>query len=285
VTRILRPASADPSPVFSVGVQGERVFFNDGEGKIWTAPKDGTKTATKLVDDPQDSVRSFVLDHDKILYATRREIRSVPITGGDSVRIADNRAGPILLVSDGANVYHTVFDGSATFRVSIATGRSDRFFAGGKHQTLAVDADNLYIASYFGGTITAVNKTTRRARVLVRNMRHPVRLIVDEHWVYFASEGDGTVRRVPKPGGVVEVLARGQKRQEHLALDATYLYWATRTESGEHAVMRTPARDAPTAPEQVYLGLRSPAGIAVDDGYVYVADRATGEVLRVRKDQ
>ena len=116
---------------------------------------------------------------------------------------------------------------------------------GGKHQTLAVDATNLYIANYFGGTITAISKATRKSRVLAQGVRRPVRLVVDERHVYFASEADGTVRRVEKQGGPVEVLARGQSRQEHLALDETHVYWATRTPSGEHALMRalaTPAR-------------------------------------------
>jgi hypothetical protein len=269
--------------VFGVSVDAERVYFNDGEGRIWSAPKDGSAAATMLVNDPQDSVRSFVLDHDRILYATRREIRSVPSRGGTSSRVADNRAGPILLVSDGADVYHTVFDGSATFRVGIESGKVERFFAGGKHQTLAVDASHLYIASYFGGTITQVAKASRRARVLVRGLRRPVRLIVDDRYVYFTTEADGAVRRVPKAGGAVELLARGQRRQEHLALDGTHLYWATRTPSGEHALMRA-GLDRAAGPEEVYLGLRSPAGLAVDDRYVFVADRATGEVLRVRKD-
>ena len=285
VLRIGRPKGEEPSPIFSVQVDGTHVYFNDGAGRLWSAPRDGTAPATRLVDDPHDSVRSFVVDKEIIYYAGRQEIRSVPLAGGASTRRVDNRAGPILLVSDGQHLYHTVFDGSATYRVSIATGRLERFCDGGKHQTLAVDDANLYIASYFAGTITSVSKRTRRTRLLAAGVRRPVRLIVDAGHVYFTSEADGTVRRVPKQGGRVEVLARGQRGQEHLAIDGTHVYWATRTAAGDHALMRALAVPAPgAAPEQLYAGLRSAGGLAVDDRYVYVADRRAGEVVRVLKD-
>lgn len=285
VLRILRPKGEDPSPIFTVQADAAHVYFNDGAGRLWSAPKDGGGPTIALVDDPNDSVRSFVIDGESIYYAARLGIRSVPIAGGPSVRQVDNHSGPILLVSDGQHLYHTVFDGSATFRLSLATRREERFCSGGKHQTLAVDEANLYIASYFGGTITAISKKTRRARVLVSGVRRPVRLVVDDAYVYFTSEADGTVRRVAKKGGRTDVLARGQHGQEHLALDGTHVYWATRLPSGGHALMRalrTP--DVAATPEQLYGGLSSAAGIAVDDGFVFVADRGAGEVVRVMKD-
>jgi hypothetical protein len=287
VLRIFRPQGDERTPVFSVQADAARVYFNDGAGRIWAAPKDGAHPAAALVDDPHDSVRSFVLAGDTIYYAAREAIREVPTTGGPSTAWKDGRAeraGPILLVSDGQHVYHTVFDGSATFRSSIATHRAERFFGGGKHQTLAVDDTNLYIASYFGGTITAVSKRTRRPRVLVSGVRRPVRLVLDEDHVYFTSEADGTVRRVGKRGGRVEVLARGQRGQEHMAVDATHIYWATRTASGTHALMRARIVPEPgVAPEQLYDGLSSAAGLAIDASFVYVADRGRGEVVRVSK--
>jgi len=285
VLRILRPTGEDPSPIFSVQADQVRVYFNDGVGRLWSAPKDGSALATALVDDPDDSVRSFVVDGGSIYYAARQAIRSVPTQGGPSSHWGDSRQGPILLVSDGQHVYHTVFDGSGTFRLSLATRRTERFCAGGKHQTLAVDDANLYIASYFGGTITAVSKKTRRARVLASGIRRPVRLVVDGDHVYFTSEADGTVRRVGKQGGRVEVLARGQRRQEHMALDGGYVYWASKTAAGVHALMRAHAAPAPgEEPEQVYVGLSSAAGLTIDERYVYVADRGAGEVVRVAKD-
>ncbi len=286
VIHIVRPKGEQSTPIFSVQADAAHVYFNDGAGRLWSAPKDGSAPATVLVDDPEDSVRSFVIDGDAIYYAARQGIRSVPTRGGPSTAWGDNHSGPILLVSDGQHLYHTVFDGSATFRLSLATRRAERFCGGGKHQTLAVDDANLYIASYFGGTITAVSKKSRRARVLVSGVRRPVRLIVDEGHVYFTSEVDGTVRRVAKKGGRVEVLARGQREQEHLALDDTYVYWATRTPAGVHALMRARTAPDPSAePEQLYVGLRSAAGLAVDEGFVYVADRGAGEVLRVVKEK
>jgi Domain of unknown function (DUF5050) len=283
-SRIVRPEGQGASPVFSVEADRVNVYFNDGAGRLWYAPKDGSARATALVDDEDESVRSFVVGGDVVYYAGRRGIRSVSTRGGASTTLSDNNAGPVLLVSDGRSIYHTVFDGSAIYRLSLATHHAERFYPGGKHQTLAVDANNLYVASYMGGTITAVSKSTRHARVLAVGVRRPVRLAVDGSYVYFTSEVDGTVRRVGKHGGRVEVIARGQHEQEHLALDAGYVYWATRTPDGEHAVVR--AAIAPIGsglPEQLYSGMRSAAGIAVDERFVYVADRGAGEVLRIAK--
>jgi hypothetical protein len=110
-------------------------------------------------------------------------------------------------------------------------------------------------------------------------------LVVDEGWVYFTSEEDGVVWRVDKHGGPVSALARGQHDQEHLALDGTHLYWATRTPAGVHALMRARVGTAANAaPEQVYVGLRSAGGLAVDDHFVYIADRGAGEIVRIVKD-
>ncbi len=285
VLRIVRPKGEEPSPVFSVQVDSARVYFNDGTGRLWSAPKDGSATATRLVDDPRDSVRSFVVDGDTIYYAAREAIRSVPTRGGPITRWANNSSGPILVVSDRQYIYHTVFDGSATYRVSLTTKREERFCPGGKHQTLAVDDANLYIASYFSGTITATSKKTRRAHVLISGVRRPVRLTIDDGYVYFTSEADGSVRRIAKSGGRSEVLARGQRGQEHLALDGRYVYWATRTAPGTFAVMRAPLVASPSvAPEALYTGLRSVGGIAVDERYVYVADRGAGEIVRISKE-
>jgi hypothetical protein len=286
VLRILRPKGEEPTPIFSIQADAANVYFNDGAGRLWSAPKDGSAPAIALVADPDDSVRSFVVDGEAIHYAARQGIRSVSTRGGPSTAWGEHRSGPILLVSDGQHVYHTVFDGSGTFRSSLATHRVERFCSGGKHQTLAVDDANLYIASYFGGTITAVSKKTRRARVLAAGVRHPVRLVADADHIYFTSEADGTIRRVAKKGGRVEVLARGQREQEHLAIDGTYVYWATRLPSGKHALVRARAVPTPgSEPEQLYVGLRSASGLVVDDRYVFIADRGAGEVLRVMKEK
>jgi hypothetical protein len=285
VLRIARPSGEAGIPVFSVQVDEAQVYFNDGAGRLWSAPKDGSAKATALVADPEDSVRSFVVVGDTIYYAARQAVRSVSTRGGPSTAVGDDHARPILIVSDGQYLYHTVFDGSATYRVSIATRLRERFCPGGKHQTLAVDADNLYTASYYGGTISAVSKRTRRVRVLATGVRRPVRLVVDATFVYFTSEADGSVWRVDKRGGRVIALARGQRDQEHLALDATHLYWATRTPAGVHALMRARVGAGPgSEPEQLYVGLRSAGGLAVDDRFVYIADRGAGEIVRVVKD-
>jgi hypothetical protein len=281
ITRITRPAGDLGSPVFSVQTDATNVYFNDGAGRLWTAPKDGSQAAVALVADPQDSVRSFVVSGDTIYYAARHELRSVPISGGPSTHDTDSRSGPLVVVSDGRDVYHSVFDGSGTYRWSLATGHSERFCAGGKHQTLAVDDANLYIGSYGQSTITAISKRTRKARVVTIGARHPVRLVSDGDFIYFSSEADGAVRRVPKRGGKVEVLARGQHDQEHLALDEAFVYWTTRTDGGKYSLVRAPRTGG--EPEVLYADLSSAAGLAVDEGYVYVADRGAGEVVRVKK--
>jgi hypothetical protein len=280
--RYARPES-ESIPVFNVAVDAQRVYFNDGAGRLWTAPKDGSAPPQLLVSGNDHSVRSFVVHGDEVFFATRHAIGSVAVTGGDTRQLVSIPSDPILLVGDGQFLYHTVFDGSATYRISVDTHKSERFCPGGKHQTLAVDDDNLYVASYYGGTISAIAKKTRHRRNLVEGAPHPVRVAVDDRFVYFTNEGDGTVRRVPKRGGRVEVLARNQEQQEQMTLDAKYLYWATRTPSGEHALMRILRGVDGANPERAFVGLRHPGGMATDDGFIYVANKGSGDVLRIPK--
>ncbi|MEO6955096.1 MAG: hypothetical protein ABI321_25070, partial [Polyangia bacterium] len=276
-----RPAG-ESSPIFSVEVDATNVYFNDGAGQLWVAPKDGSAKATMLVGNEREHVRSFFVDDHTLYYATSAELRSVSISGGASHADVTS-PGPVLLVGDGKELYHTVFDGSATLRWVIGAPREERFCAGGKHQTLAIDDVNLYVASYSHGTITAVSKKTRRARLLVEGVRRPVRVAVHAGWVYFTSEADGSIRRVAKRGGHVEVLARHQIDPEHLAIDDEHVYWASKIEPGHYALMRASLRDRASLPEAMYSGLASAAGLGVDDDYVYVADRGRGEVVRVKK--
>lgn len=280
--RISRPPG-ESSPIFSVQVDSRNVYFNDGAGQLWSAPKDGSAAATLIVSDSREHVRSFVVDGDTLHYATSEELRSIPTSGGESHADVTSPAGPVLLVGDGKDLYHTVFDGSATLRWTIGAPREERFCAGGKHQTLAVDDANLYVASYSHGTITAVSKKTRRARLLVENVRRPVRVAVHAGWIYFTSEGDGSIRRVAKRGGHVDVLARHQSDPEHLAVDDDHVYWAAKLAPGHSALMRASLADKSSPPETMYGGLASAAGLSVDDDYVYVADRGAGQVVRVKK--
>lgn len=281
VVRIARPAG-ESSPIFSVQVDAERVYFNDGAGQLWAAPKDGSAPASMLVDGGRDHVRSFVVDGEALHYATAEQLRTVPVRGGESSLGIDSPSGPVLLVGDAKALYHTTFDGSATLRWVVGAAREERFCAGGKHQTLAVDDSNVYVASYARGTITAISRKTRRARLLVEGVRRPVRVAVHAGWVYFTSEADGAIRRVRARGGRVDVLARHQSDPEHLAIDDAHVYWASKLGPGHYALMRAPVAGK-GEPEAIYSGLHSAAGLSVDDDFVYVADRGAGEVVRVRK--
>ncbi|MFS8071718.1 MAG: hypothetical protein ACMG6S_35560, partial [Byssovorax sp.] len=97
---------------------------------------------------------------------------------------------------------------------------------------------------------------------------------VDDAHVYWLDQGTpdddyaaGAVMRVAKAGGEAERIAGDAGNLLALAVDDTSVYW---TRAGGAEVMRALKAGGPAAP--LLKGLKSPGGLAVDAGFVYVAE-------------
>jgi hypothetical protein len=276
-------------PVATVVVDDRQAYFSDGAGYVWAQAKDASSPARMLWDGSRGFAMSLVLVGGDVVFGVaprrrgtdRAKLVRVPKTGatGAGTVITESPDDVISLVSDGTNLYFSLFDGSPIRVAPLAGGASRVARAPGiKNGALAVDEHWLYVADYERGVVVRASKTPGGTEtVLARAQPKPVGIAVDASFVYWPCESDGTIRRVPKTGGAVSVVARGQINHDLLAVDAGWVYWASWDQ--KHTLKRTKKDGSQRAPEVLLTDLRDPEGVAVDSKYVYVANKGAGEVL------
>ncbi len=288
------PHPASPSErntsVHAIALDATHLFFNDGFGRIWRARKDGAGAPAEVPLDagpprpgPAEGLRALhlIADGDDLFFTADASLFRVGKAGGPARLLAGGRLDPVMLAADEGFLYFSTFDGSAIRRVPRAGGPPSPVAGPGiKSGAIAVDATHLYVAAYGRGTLARVPKAGGRPKALAAGLPKPVGLALDDDAAYVSCEGDGSVRRVLKAGGPPKVLARAQQNHDALALDRDYVYWASWEEGSP---LRRARKDGASAPETLLGGLRAPEGIAVDERYVYVANKGAGEVLIVPK--
>jgi hypothetical protein len=273
-------SAADTSAaVFMVAVDGQHVFWTDGRGQLWRAPKSGG-APTRIV---AEHAHSLLLLGSDIYYTSERSIRKIASTGGTPSVVIQESEDPIVLVSDGRSLFYSMYDGSPVRQLELATGKVVRRFAGSKHATLAVAGGELYVASYRDGTITRHSLGKKPPKVVVRGERTVVGISVDAGAIYYSVEKGGWVKRLPRAGGRARVLARDQFNQEGLELDGDHVYWFDwRGGEGQHTLWRT-RRAGGGAVEKVLGGLCGPHYLAIDERHLYIANKGAGTVLKIPK--
>ena len=111
-------------------------------------------------------------------------------------------------------------------------------------------------------------------------------ITLDDRYAYWLDQGTpdddyaaGAVMRVLKTGGDAERVVGDKGNLLALAVDDASVYYA-RADGAE--VLRAPKAGGPAAP--LVKGLKSPGGIAVDAGFVYVTETAwQGRVVKAPK--
>lgn len=276
--------------VHGVTQDATRVYFNDGFGRIWGARKDGTEIPFEVLagaaeerPNPANNVHAIdliVQGDDVVFTASAQGVMAVAKGGGEPRMLTQGKQDPVTVVSDGSSLFFTVFGAGPLRRIPRAGGEAKAVFADGSHVSIAIDERNLYLAHYRKGSILRIPKDGGPSRILSTSLPRPVGIAIDATYVYFPCEGDGSVRRVPKEGGKTEIIATKQNNHDLLAVDETHVYWSSWE---ENAPLRRVRKDGSEAPETLLRGLKSPAGIAVDEKNVYVANKGHTEVLVVPK--
>lgn len=279
-----------PVAVFTVRVDGQHLYWSDGMGRLWRAPKSGG-AATSLV---KERAGGFLLLGDSLYFTADKAIRRVPAAGGASELVASEHEDPIELVSDGRHLFYSMFDGSPVRQLALGKGDPGapglpsgkvvrRFPVVGKSVLLAVEGGDLYVASYKAGTLTRYPLRGGAPRVLVRGERTIVAVSVDESAIYYSVEKGGFVKRLPKKGGRPLTLIQGMDNQETLFLDGPHVYWFDWTGgSGQHTLWRT-LRSGTGKPERVQGGLCESHHLAIDETHLYIANKGAGTVLKIPK--
>ena len=103
-------------------------------------------------------------------------------------------------------------------------------------------------------------------------------IAIDATYVYFASFTANLVSRVPKAGGAVQPIATtGVEFTRHIAVNATHVFWSAGDSPG--TVSRCAVTGCVGAPE-IMANPDRPMGIALDDQFVYWADRNDSALRR-----
>lgn len=284
----LRMPAAHVDPIHQVEVDDKDVFFLDGAGFVWRAPKDGSGTASAVWDASRGHATDFTLQGADVLVSARAfggppTLSRLAKSGGAPSTLSTESEDALNLVHDDQNVWFSLFDGTSLRRLSLAGGTSVAVRTPGiKNGALAIDADPggfLYVADYDRNRVSKIAKSTGVETVLT-SAPHPTGIRIDETHVYFACEDDESLRRIPKAGGAVQTLATQQQNADSMAVDSTWLYWTAW--GGAPALLRT-KKDGSGSPAVLLGSLHEPTGVTVDATKVYVANKGDGEVLVVSK--
>lgn len=141
---------------------------------------------------------------------------------------------------------------------------------------LAVLGDNVFFAG--ARNIWAVPKAGGEATVTTTTPATPLGAAFDDKGAYFTVRDQ--VLRVEAPTKKPEVVAELQKSAYAVVTHGGYVYWSSLVKQGN--VSR-----APTSGGKVTLirdGLDHPAGLAVDDDALFVAEQNAGRVHRIPLD-
>ncbi len=264
-------------------------------GKLMRLPKSGgapVELASKLA-----VPLALAIDGATVFVATRGitdgpaagGVWSVPIAGGTPTKLALPRPEPTALALDGNTVYFA--ERTAIAKVGKHGGKVT-VVHGHDHSPggVAIDATHLYWTS--GGSCVSENGAPMPAdgaiyamelpggapKVLASGLRCPEDLVLDDDAVYAPIMDDGTIVRVPKAGGALTVVATDDAHgPRYLAVDADAIYWANQGTGKIHR------RAKSGGPITTLAQVKDPAGIAVDDAFVYFTDADLGVVEKVAK--
>jgi DNA-binding beta-propeller fold protein YncE len=174
---------------------------------------------------------------------------------------------------------YVAIEGTAVHIFDKATRNDVETQGFGGVEYIAVDANNLYGTTGNDGEWGFVSLS---GGALTRNPigGAPLGVAVSGSELYYADSKQGTVSKLSLPDGGPSVLGTLLSSPEGLAVDPSGLYYVAENSGG--AIKRGSQMAAPSPFDtDVPAG---PAGVAVDDTYVYYACQGTREVYRKRKD-
>jgi hypothetical protein len=153
------------------------------------------------------------------------DVSKVPLAGGPIQPLA--MPGGTDLAIDARHVYWTTRTGGQTSDLMRATldGSAVTKLASSLMlaDVLAIDARDVYVAEYLGGTVLAIPLGGGPARTVTSKLFNPDAIALDDQNVYVAT-GLGQLMRAPKSGGTSTLLAQ-ETNIFSIAVDASSVYW------------------------------------------------------------
>lgn len=218
--------------------------------------------------------------------------------GATVVRI-DETSGTVLNsnIVSGRSPHAIAVDDDSVWVAAIGEGRVSRidpdrainaaqeiFRAGGKFPSdIATGFGRVWVTDVVSGVVTSVDPDDTKKQEEVKVGESPVNVVTGEDamWVANQNFGDGTLMRVdPDTLKVTDTIEIGGEISG-LAFGEGYV-WVTQSDRAR--LVRVNPETKEIDGEPIHLGQpkeSKPLGLAVANGSVYIADQATGEVIRV----
>jgi len=261
----------------SIAVAGGALYWTDAAGSIFTMPSTGG-TPKQLSDQQHpDFAFKIVATGNAVVASTRKDLLRV-----DAAVTKANVKGlveyPEEIVADAAAVYVTMFKRDEVMRIDGTAAKQIGKIARG---VLALHGDTLYVASYSGGTLTAIPTAGGKPRPIAKGLERPTALAADDTHAYVYSEKAMTLSRIELASGKAEVIAKGLVNADDLVVDGEWLYtrsWG----KGNHGELLRISKDGKTQ-QPIGTDLAAPYNIAFDDEAIYVTVRDAAQIVRFEK--
>jgi len=226
----------------------------------------GTGKATRLA---VDATHLYYIGY------TNGDVRRIPKTGGTSELLASS-ASAVRIAVDNTYAYWTDFQGKQLLRVP-KTGGTMQVLASnlGTAQAIELTGTRVYVTDYSSqGRVGWVPKAGGTPTWIVPNTTTPLDLALTSTHVYYTDTSNPSiVHRIPLDGGTVENFYPTDISLV-IVTDGTDLYLAS-AKNGKAAATILRITQAGTATPLV-AGLEVPAGLSVDQKYVYFTDLGLG---------
>jgi hypothetical protein len=300
---VIDVASGQNAPTKLVVTSTEIVWIDEGTGwdetsgevvRLAKTPGAATQTLAKNLEVPL----ALAVDATMVYFVTRGKtdsitdkaphggVWSVPLAGGKLGKLAGPRLVPTAVAVAGKTVYFADASSVAKIDKGVSVLHGKEQHPGG----IAVDATRVYWSTggscvsengapiAADGSISSVPLAGGKPTLLATGLRCPEEIAIDDDAIYVASMDDGTVLRIPKAGGAATVAATDNERgTRYVAVDATAIYWANQR-TGK---IKRRAKAGGKVDE--LASMKDPAGIAVDDKFIYFTDSALGVIKKVAK--
>ncbi|MDX6622693.1 MAG: hypothetical protein QOE75_625 [Solirubrobacterales bacterium] len=134
---------------------------------------------------------------------------------------------------------------------------------------MAVDADHIYWANRWAGTIGRANLDgTGGNEIFIAGLGDPCGVAVDGTHIYWTDTGTNMIGRARLDGsGVQPAFIAAGSAPCGVALAGGYLYWAIR---GDNAIARA-GLDGSGVDREFIVGTETPCGVAVGGGFIFWA--------------
>ncbi len=270
-----------PSAPTSLVVVGDKLWWTDGLGAVWSMPSDGSAPAAQHSDATHPNFAFHLFRAGEQVFATSR---------GDLLRVgSDGTVTPLGVTEladlpeestgDANGLYITVFKRTSVLKVPL-TGGKPRKLADVSRGVLGLHGDTLYAASYANGTLVGIPTAGGPTRAIAANLPRPTAVAADDTAVFVYCERDKAVRRIDLADGSVRVIARDLENSDDLLLDGAYVY--TFTWGARPGLVRIP-KDGSHAMQRLTTDLKTPNKLAADGDSIYVSSRDRARIVKLLK--